>query len=60
MMRKNMLYMEDVCKNCVSLVLSNFTIEISFFNFGFKTLRDVNCRTSIGKLFHNTLALYNI
>ena len=39
------------------IIVNYFTSKLRFPNFPLNTLRNVNCRTSRGKLFYNTLPL---
>ena len=56
MKRKHLLFKEAVCKNSITLI-KLFINRNSSLNFPLKKLGDVNCRTSRGRLFHNTLPL---
>ena len=54
--RKRLLFKEAVCENNKSLIKLIVNQNLSL-NFSLNKLGDVNCRTSRGKLFHNTLPL---
>ena len=56
MKRKHLPFKEAVCKNNISLIKLIANRNLSF-NFPLNKLRDANCCTSRGKLFHNTLPL---
>ena len=56
MKRKNLLFKEAMCKNRISLIKLFVNRNLSL-NFPLNILGDVNCRTSRGKPFHNTLPL---
>ena len=56
MKRKHLLFKEAVCKNSKWLIKLFLNGNLSL-NFPLKILRDVNCRTSRVKLFHNTRPL---
>ena len=57
MQKKHLLFKEAVCKNNILLIKLIVNQNLSL-NFPLNKLGDVNCRTSRGKLFHNTLPLY--
>ena len=54
---KRKLFKEAVCKNRISLIKLLSQSKFMSLNFPLNILGDVNCRTSRGKLFHNTLSL---
>ena len=57
MKRKHLLFKEALCKNNILLIKLIVHRKLSL-NFPLNKLVDVNCRTSRGKLFQNTLPLY--